>query len=268
MPAPRRNPSVVALCLILLLVTGLGLTAILHSQVQPVGSGTLGPLVADTLCLDLTNQDVCLSRASANILELAAGDSLNLNPAGVRLSSDGDGAITFLGLGEGSDENLTINLDDTATAAVVTSSTGLNTVSLSGLGVSLDGAVLVGDAANVLALRNGTNLQTFRLAETFTDQANYSRFFITATGSTFDFGSEAAGSGTVRTVRLLVGNSLGFVQNTALEDAFYGRVGIGTALSALGQLSRAGANASQFYENTRTEAHTLAAAATSDTTIT
>jgi len=46
-----------------------------------------------------------------------------------------------------------------------------------------------------------------------------------------------------------------------------GNVGIGTT-SPTGLLSRGGANASQFYEATQTEAHTLALAATSDTTIT
>src|SRR3990167_3961327 len=88
---------------------------------------------ATTLCVDATNQDACFERAAADIMQLQAGDSLNLNPAGVRLSSDGDGAITFLGLGDGSDEDLTINLDDTANTAVVTSSTGVTALSLSAI---------------------------------------------------------------------------------------------------------------------------------------
>lgn len=51
--------------------------------------------------------------------------SISLGTAGVRLSGDGDGAITFQGLGNGNDENLTLNLDDTNNTGVFTSSSGL-----------------------------------------------------------------------------------------------------------------------------------------------
>ena len=50
--------------------------------------------------------------------------SLDFGAAGVRLSGDGDGAITFLGLGNGTDEDLTINLDDVSNEISLTSSTG------------------------------------------------------------------------------------------------------------------------------------------------
>lgn len=62
--------------------------------------------------------------------------SIDIGNAGVRLTDDGDGAITFLGLGNGSDENFTINLDDTADTAVITSSTGLNVFNFSGIGIT------------------------------------------------------------------------------------------------------------------------------------
>ena len=51
--------------------------------------------------------------------------SISIGSAGVRISDDGDGAITFLGLGDGSDEDLNLNLDDTSNVAVITSSTGV-----------------------------------------------------------------------------------------------------------------------------------------------
>src|SRR3990167_4064725 len=319
MPAPRRNPSVVALCLILLLVTGLGLTAILHSQVQPVGSGTLGPLVADTLCLDLTNQDVCLSRASANILELAAGDSLNLNPAGVRLSSDGDGAITFLGLGDGSDEDLTINLDDTANTAVVTASTGGTGLSLSAINLLVgNGTPAAPGLAFVTAPGVGfSRLSTSRMgiSGTLTLQTSNSLGWSDADGnfvtvdvqlgrdsaSALQVGSDnegvtnqifkgpdritsdgVGGNLTIaggRNRGASAGGSLIFqtspaagagVTGTLVDRVTIdstGNVGIRTT-TPTGLLSRGGANASQFYEDTQTEAHTLAAAGTSDTTIT
>ena len=54
--------------------------------------------------------------------------NINLGTAGVRLSDDGDGAITFLGLGNGNDESLTLNLDDNANTGSFTSSTGLDSL--------------------------------------------------------------------------------------------------------------------------------------------
>lgn len=62
---------------------------------------------------------------------------LDLGAAGVRLSGDGDGAITFLGLGNGTDENLILNLDDTANEAVFSSGTGVTNVNLSANTLSL-----------------------------------------------------------------------------------------------------------------------------------
>ena len=61
---------------------------------------------------------------------------IDLSVAGVRLSGDGDGAITFLGTGNGSDENFTINLDDVANEATITSTTTLTQFNFSGIGVS------------------------------------------------------------------------------------------------------------------------------------
>lgn len=56
------------------------------------------------------------------------GSDVSLGTAGVKLTGDGDGAITLLGLGDGNDEDITINLDDTANTAVISSSTGLDAI--------------------------------------------------------------------------------------------------------------------------------------------
>ena len=53
------------------------------------------------------------------------GADITLHTAGVKLTGDDDGAITFLGLGDGADEDLTMNLDDTANQVVFSSSTGV-----------------------------------------------------------------------------------------------------------------------------------------------
>jgi hypothetical protein len=63
------------------------------------------------------------------------------------------------------------------------------------------------DAAGVLAQRNGTNAQEFRIYDTYTDASNYSRGyfgFITDAGI-FAIGTQAAGTGTVRDIEILAG---------------------------------------------------------------
>lgn len=62
--------------------------------------------------------------------------SIQIGSAGVLMSDDGDGAITILGAGNGTDEDLTLNLDDTSNTAVVSSSTGVTSITLTGMGVT------------------------------------------------------------------------------------------------------------------------------------
>ncbi len=56
----------------------------------------------------------------------------DLEAAGIRFTSDGDGALTLLGLGDGFDEDLTFNLDDTENTVVLSSSTGVTTFDFGG----------------------------------------------------------------------------------------------------------------------------------------
>jgi hypothetical protein len=76
--------------------------------------------------------------------------SVNLGSAGVRLSEDGDGAITFLGLGDGSDEDLTLNLDDTSNTGTLSSSTGLNSLVLSSIDVTVGTATVTTVSATTI----------------------------------------------------------------------------------------------------------------------
>jgi hypothetical protein len=67
------------------------------------------------------------------------------------------------------------------------------------------------DAANTLAQRNATNAQTFRLYNTFTDASNYERGFMKWNGNVLEIGTEAAGTGASRLVRINSGtNSINF----------------------------------------------------------
>jgi len=71
------------------------------------------------------------------------------------------------------------------------------------------------DAAGVLAQLNGTNAQTFRLYNTYTDASNYERGFMRWNANVLEIGAEAAGTGVQR--------------NIGLQTAG-GNVGIGTAV--------------------------------------
>jgi hypothetical protein len=66
--------------------------------------------------------------------------------------------------------------------------------------------ILARDAANTLALRNGTNAQAFRLYNTFTDASNFERGFMRWNSNLLEIGTEAGGTGTAgRSVRLMIG---------------------------------------------------------------
>jgi hypothetical protein len=74
------------------------------------------------------------------------------------------------------------------------------------------------DAANILAQRNGTNAQTFRVYNTFTDASNYERgvFDWATQPNSLTIGTQQAGSGAARSLRLTTqGNAnLLFITNS------------------------------------------------------
>lgn len=57
-------------------------------------------------------------------------------------------------------------------------------------------------AAGTMALRNSTNAQTFRIYNTFTDTSNYERGFMRWNANFLEVGTEKAGTGAVRSLRL------------------------------------------------------------------
>jgi hypothetical protein len=69
-----------------------------------------------------------------------------------------------------------------------------------GVGTSVD-TILVRDAANTLALRNGANAQTFRVYNT-TDGTNSEYGFMKWNGTTFEIGAEKTGTGNNRNVTI------------------------------------------------------------------
>lgn len=88
-------------------------------------------------------------------------EEIILGSDGVKFTNDSDGAYTVLGLGNGSDEDLTLNLDDTANTGVYTSSTGLNALYYNAIkGVYGNGSTSAGSIGFYEDSDNGTNIAT------------------------------------------------------------------------------------------------------------
>jgi hypothetical protein len=102
-----------------------------NTQLDTTGAGTITIGSADVTAITLTATD---TTATGDIT--ITGSDLTLGAAGVKLTGDGDGAITLLGLGNGSDEDLVINLDDTANTAVISSGTSLDRITLTAIGLT------------------------------------------------------------------------------------------------------------------------------------
>lgn len=99
-----------------------------------------GVNASNTWTFDVSGTDTTWTMGNNNWI-FGTG-SVDLGSAGVRLSQDGDGAITFLGLGNGSDEDLTLNLDDTSNTGVFSSSTSLATLNFSGISLQSSGVAI------------------------------------------------------------------------------------------------------------------------------
>ena len=106
---------------------------------------------SENLTMTLGNNDNTVTLSSStgadSIISVA---SYSLGSAGVKLTGDGDGALTLLGLGNGYDEDLTINLDDTENTAVVSSSTGVTKIDYGSIGSATTGVISGGSLTPVI----------------------------------------------------------------------------------------------------------------------
>lgn len=115
-----------------------------------------------------------------------------------------------------------------------------------GLGTASD-VLLTRDAANAFALRNATNGQTFRLYNTYTDASNYERGFVRWGSNILDIGTEAAGTGTGRSLRFLVNNSLAVTIAAADNGATFTNKVVSTSPTAgVGYATGAGGTVTQL----------------------
>lgn len=97
-----------------------------------------------------------------------------------------------------------------AYAQTITPPSGcVSTVACSAKSIGLNGgagtATLTSDAANTLALRNGTSAQALYVYNTYTDASNYERGVFSYGGGVLSLGSEKAGTGASTPVQFRMG---------------------------------------------------------------
>ena len=81
-----------------------------------------------------------------------SGSDVTIGEAGVKLTGDTDGALTFLGLGNGTDEDLTLNLDDVANTVGVSSSTGVTSLDMQEIAIVNNENSVTVDGATTFAI--------------------------------------------------------------------------------------------------------------------
>jgi hypothetical protein len=189
--------------------------------------------LAGTEVLPIVQSGTTDKVTAADLLRQSGQTVTTSNPVLSLAQTWNDGAVTFTGW--------LLNVTDTASASasllmnlqtggvsqfnVTRAGTGtfvgsvnaVNYFASGGLIISGD-TVLVRDAANTLAQRNGTNAQIFNIYNTYTDSSNFERFAIKAqSGNDVRLQTEKAGTGTARSlvfgtdasVRWLIGATSG-----------------------------------------------------------
>jgi hypothetical protein len=101
---------------------------------------------------------------------------------------------------------------------------GVNFSGIVGVGTSLQFGTGTGttggditisrEAANILAQSNGSNAQTFRIYNTFTDASNYERGFLRWSSNVLQIGTEKLGTGTARNLEFQTDGSTRFYITT------------------------------------------------------
>jgi hypothetical protein len=182
-------------------VSGYSLTG---ANVQPLMSlagtwNTSGNAVG--INLNITNT---ASGASSDLMRLQTGgtNQFRVTKAGGVKANEyyvGDTAVTVSTVWIGLVNTGTLRSSTTETKLLGTA--GFGWVASNVTSETIDTA-LWRDAANNLAQRNGTNAQTFRVYNTFTDASNYERGKLEWSSNVLRVGTEKAGTGTARALEL------------------------------------------------------------------
>lgn len=107
---------------------------------------------------------------------------LAIGSAGVTLTDDGDGALTLKSISAGSQEDLTLNFDDTANTIVASSSTGVTKLDMGAITIDMDG----GDSLAATASANDNDTSIATTAYVQGELAAYASDTVTFTNKTTD----------------------------------------------------------------------------------
>jgi hypothetical protein len=181
---------------------------------------------AGSLLMDLQVGGVSqfrVTKAGAVTVASTLASSTAFSPVLALGTGVGTGLVTVTRIDDGN-INFGFGYDGTNRGAIVASNGSLRWGSS---GITSPDLFLVRDAANTLAQRNGVNAQAFNIYNTFTDASNYERGFMRWNSNELLIGTEAAGTGTLRDVRIGNLNNSGNVTgrrvvfgNTTLYEQF------------------------------------------------
>ncbi len=133
--------------------------------------------------------------------------AMELGATGVSITDDGDGAITLLGRSAGNDEDLTINLDDTADTIAFSSSTAAATILWTGFG-------------HDLTISQGSDWQAFRATNASTSSGISAFVQVRGNNGSQTAKLDSGGNAVSGSVSFTGGSS--FIQNTASANMDFG----------------------------------------------
>lgn len=175
-------------------------------------TATAVPKYSDTTGTNLVPSSVLID-ASNNLF---VGDGTSTVPA-FGWTSDNDGSGT--GLYRRTANAVTTAINGTGHFEVNASGVSMSSAWVLGwssgaLSTTRD-TILLREAANTLALRNGTSAQTLNITKTFTDASNYERMSLTTTSGNYDISLDKAGTGASRNFRITGAGVASIMFNTA-----------------------------------------------------
>lgn len=228
-----------------LLITDVSdLTASPAGTSKQVSLGVISVGLAELLDLSPTIGDTIEDATAGRVLYVGAGGVLAQHAGLTYDDATGAFGATSIAIGGLSADNMGIKKDTgdwemrvwvAAQAALSISQLGLllrsngavSWSSSSNPSITTGGDVnLVRDAANVLAMWNGANPQTFRVYGNYGDADNYERGYACWVSNVFTIGTEAAGTGTVRTVAIKVGANVFASWDVDGDAKFFSQYGV------------------------------------------
>ncbi|MDO8530143.1 MAG: hypothetical protein Q7S10_01940, partial [bacterium] len=165
-------------------------------------TGFAGPLTGNVTGNVSGTAATVTGAAQSAITSVGALTSLTIDAAGVTIDTDGDGAITFLGVGDGTndfDEDLTLNLVDTTNTGTFSSSTALATLAFGGIALTTDTLTLTGTGTlNGLDALDATSETTIEAAlDTLANVTSIQGQTVTISGTTDISGTNTGDQTTV-----------------------------------------------------------------------